>query len=608
MIDYPHSRMKEKIVTRETAAALREEWRMAGKRVGFTSGVFDILHPGHIEYLETARAQADVLIVGINSDTSVRGNKGEQRPINGEQQRAEVLAGLQAVDLVFIFSELNNNRNVELLKPDLYLKAGDYEASQLSSKPLVESYGGEVRLVPFRAGHSTSDIISRISSAAITADGPNSTYETQPAIFVDRDGTINEHVEYLSDPKLFKEIPGSFAALKSLRDAGYRIVVVTNQPGIGLGYFPREDFFAVNREMMRQATKSGLVIDKIYFCPHSKSDACECRKPLPYFLQRAERELNVDLAQSFMIGDMSSDVQTGKNGGCRTVLVQTGRGGDDGICEAKADLESKSLAEAAVWILQQGPVKVRAATTAGALVEGKVAEAVTRFSGAVGHDFNTILGSILGCAALIGQRTAGRDGKSNVGDILAMLRKAANRGLALSRRLMSVAGREDDQKTRKSLRSCVGAVVELLASSHGQECHFEVLCPQDIEIDLADSTVAQMLLELGENALDSMQGLPERFIVFHIDRVEVREHAPLLEIAPGTYGRVSIVDHGDGFEPLDEDRVVQTTISSKSAHLGRGLGLSMLMAQSVMKQHGGAVTLASRRKAGTNISLYFPVA
>jgi len=599
--------MKEKIVTRERAATLREEFRRAGKRVGFTSGVFDILHPGHVEYLENARAQVDVLIVGLNSDASVRANKGEQRPINGEQQRAEVLAGLQSVDFVFGFGERNNNRNVELLKPDLYLKAGDYDESQLSSKPLVESYGGEVRLVPFRAGLSTSGIIERISAAAVTADGPAIAYERRPAVFVDRDGTINEHVEYLSDPKLFKEIPGSFAALKSLRDAGYRIVVVTNQPGIGLGYYAREDFFAVNREMMRQASKQGLSIDKIYFCPHSKADNCECRKPLPHFLKRAERELNVDLAQSFMVGDMSSDVQTGKNGGCRSVLVKTGRGGDDGICEAKADAEVSSLPQAAEWILQQGPVKTGAANTQVALPEGKVEEAVTKLSGVIGHDFNTILGSILGCAALIGQRTAGRDGKSSVGDILSMLRKAANRGLALSRRLMSVAGPDEDEKTRKSLRSCVDAVVELLASSHGQECHFEVLVPEDVEVELADSTVAQMLLELGENALDAMQGLPERFILFHIDRVEVREDAALLEVAPGTYGRVSIVDHGDGAEPFDDDGVVHTTVSAKSAHLGRGLGLSMLMAKSVMKKHGGTVTLASRRKAGTNISLYFPV-
>lgn len=600
--------MKKKIVTRDKASALREEFRKAGKRVGFTSGVFDIIHPGHVEYLEAARAEVDVLIVGVNSDASVRGNKGEDRPISGEAQRAEVVAGLQAVDLVFVFGEQNNNTNVEALKPDLYLKAGDYGSEQLSSKPIVESYGGQVQIVPFRAGHSTSGIISRILAAAKTSDGQVVEHERRPAVFVDRDGTINEHVEYLSDPALFKEIPGSFLALKSLRDMGYRIVVVSNQPGIGLGYFSREDFFAVNREMMRQATKNGCSFDKIYFCPHSKADGCECRKPSTYFLTRAERELNVDLASSFVVGDMSSDVQLGKNGGCRTVLVKTGRGGDDGICEAKADAEVASLAEAAEWISRQGPVAVTALPMKRPSPEGPVTDAVTKLSGSLGHDFSTILGSILGCAALIGQRTAGRDGKSSVGDLLSMLRKAANRGLALSRRLVSVGGGGDDEKTRKSLHSCVESVAELMASSHGGECHIEIVCPQDVEVEVADSTVAQMLLELSENALDAMQGLPERFIFFHIDRVQVESDAALLEVSPGAYGRVSIVDHGDGREPLEDDGFVQTTIPTKGSHLGRGLGLSMLMAKSVMKKHGGTVTLASRRGTGTNISLYFPVA
>ncbi len=600
--------MKDKIVTRQRAADLCEEFRRAGKKVGFTSGVFDIIHPGHVEYLEAARAEVDALIVGVNSDSSVRGNKGELRPICGEAQRAEVVAGLQAVDLVFIFGEPNNNANVEALKPDLYLKAGDYGSEQLSSKPIVESYGGQAKIVPFRAGHSTTSIIDRIVAAARTSDGQHIERERRPAVFVDRDGTINEHVEYLSDPALFKEIPGSFAALKSLRDLGYRIVIVTNQPGIGLGYFSREDFFAVNREMMRQATKSGCAIDKIYFCPHSKADGCLCRKPSTHFLERAEQELNVDLARSFVIGDMSSDVQLGKNGGCRSVLVKTGRGGDDGICEAKADAEVASLAEAAAWIAQQGPVAVSETVAMAGDELHPVSDAVTKLSGSLGHDFSTILGSILGCAALIGQRTAGRDGKSSVGDLLAMLRRAANRGLALSRRLVSVAEGGEDHRVRKSLISCIESVVELVTSSHGSSCHIEVVCSEDVEVEVADSTVAQLLLELCENALDAMQDLPERFIFFHVDRVQVEKDAALLEVKPGEYGRVSIVDHGDGAEPLDDDGVIQTSFPVKGSHLGRGLGLSMLMAKSVMKKHGGTVTLASRRGAGTNISLYFPVA
>lgn len=584
---------------------LREAYRAAGKRVGFTSGVFDILHPGHVEYLEAARAQVDALIVGVNSDSSVKANKGDSRPINGESQRAEVLAGLQAIDAVFVFSELNNNTNVQLLKPDLYLKAGDYSAEKLTSKAIVEEHGGSVQLVPFRAGASTTDIIDRISVSARTESGSEIKHERRPAIFVDRDGTINEHVEYLSDPKLFKEIPGSFAALKQLQDLGYRIVVVTNQPGIGLGYFSREDFFAVNREMMRQASRAGLAIDRIYFCQHSKADGCDCRKPATRFLVRAEHDLNVDLANSFVVGDMSSDVQLGKNGGCRTVLVKTGRGGDDGICDAKADFEAPSLEKAAEWIAQQGKVGVGAGRAAQRQPSQGHAEldVMSKLAGTIGHDFNALLGSVLGCATLIGQKTSGRDGRSSVEDLLEMLRKAANRGLALSKRLVAVAGESDTDLTRKTLLSCVEAVVGLLASTHGDECLIEVMAPSDVEVEIADFTVVQMLLELCENSLEAMQGLPERFILFHVERLELGDEARSLDLQPGTYGRVSLIDHGEGLDITEPQSVFQP---GKAGSLGRGLGLSMLMAKSIMKKHGGTVTVASRRQAGTNISLYFP--
>jgi rfaE bifunctional protein nucleotidyltransferase chain/domain len=224
-------------ISREEAIQLRDEYRKAGKTVGFTSGVFDLLHAGHVEYLTRASEVVDVLIVGVNADSSVRSNKGELRPINPECQRAEVVAGLRAVAHVFVFDELNNNVNIELLKPDVYIKAGDYSADRLTSRHIVESYGGRVEILPFKKGHSTTSIIDKISVAAITREGPRIAHPRAPAVFVDRDGTINEHIEYLSDPKRFAEIPGSFAALKHLRDLGYRIIIVTNQPGIGLGYF-----------------------------------------------------------------------------------------------------------------------------------------------------------------------------------------------------------------------------------------------------------------------------------------------------------------------------------------------------------------------------------
>jgi rfaE bifunctional protein nucleotidyltransferase chain/domain len=339
--------MKEKIIEREKAVAIKTALSAEGKKVGFTSGVFDIVHAGHVEYLEYAKSLVDILFVGINSDASVKQNKGDARPINSERLRAEVIAGLQAVDYVFVFGERNNNINTEMLAPDVYIKAGDYSPERLSSKDIVERHGGRIELVPFKKGLSTTSVIEKIQLAAVSEDGEKISYSNRPAVFIDRDGTINEHVEYLSEPSKFREIPGAYKGIKRLQDLGFRIVVVTNQAGIGLGYFSREDLYAVNREMMKQASQQGCSFDKIYFCPHSKADNCECRKPGTYFIERAERDLSIDVRKSFVIGDMTSDIKFGLDAGAQTVLVKTGRGGEDGMFSVVPHHTAKDLLEAA---------------------------------------------------------------------------------------------------------------------------------------------------------------------------------------------------------------------------------------------------------------------
>jgi len=601
--------MSTRVISREEAVSLRDNYRQVGKTVGFTSGVFDLLHAGHVEYLEQAGQQVDILIVGVNADSSVKSNKGELRPINPQAQRAEVVGSVRSVAHVFVFDERNNNVNIELLKPDLYIKAGDYTADKLTSTHIVESYGGRVEIIPFKEGCSTTSIIEKIATSAITQEGPSVMLRRAPAVFVDRDGTINEHVEYLSEPKRLVEIPKSFTALKRLKEIGYRIIIVTNQPGIGLGYFSKEDFFAVNREMMRQATSAGAAIDKIYFCPHSKAEKCECRKPDPYFLKRAAQEMNVDLAGSYVIGDMTSDVQFGKNGGCRSILVQTGRGGDDGMYEVTPDYAARDLSDAAAWIEKQGirvhPVAEEHATT---ITTEELPQGGDKLASSVSADFNNIFGSILGCATLIAQKAGVEASGPGVEDAVHILRKAANRGLAISKKLNNLLFSGDASRGRKSLRSCIESVVELLSSSHGDECQIEVVCPQDVEVEMADFAIVQMLLELCENSLDAMKSLPERFILFHVERVEIEEKAPAIELAPGAYAKVSLVDHGDGIDPAQHEVVFQPFSSSKRMEDGTAIGLSLSMAKAVMKKHGGTITLASQPKAGTNISLYFPVA
>jgi D-beta-D-heptose 7-phosphate kinase/D-beta-D-heptose 1-phosphate adenosyltransferase len=146
----------------DEAERLVRDWRAAGRCVVFTNGVFDILHPGHVRYLQAARAEGDVLIVGVNSDRSVRANKGPSRPVNGEGERAEVLAALACVDAVVIFDEETPAEIIRRLQPDILVKGADWPADQIVGRETVEARGGRVVRVPVEQGFSTSSIIERV--------------------------------------------------------------------------------------------------------------------------------------------------------------------------------------------------------------------------------------------------------------------------------------------------------------------------------------------------------------------------------------------------------------------------------------------------------------
>ena len=133
-----------------------------GKKVVFTNGVFDILHVGHLTYLEEARELGDVLIVGVNSDRSVKTNKVDKRPINSEKNRAEMLLGLKFVDFTVIFDEKTPENLLDLLKPDIHVKGGDYKKEDLPETEIVEKNGGEVKILSFVDNISTTEIINKI--------------------------------------------------------------------------------------------------------------------------------------------------------------------------------------------------------------------------------------------------------------------------------------------------------------------------------------------------------------------------------------------------------------------------------------------------------------
>ncbi len=140
----------------------REQWRTNGQRVVFTNGCFDLLHPGHVRYLQQARALGDALIVGLNSDRSVRELKGASRPILKEAERAEVMAALACVDFVTVFDEATPHALIAALTPDILVKGGDWSIENIVGRAEVEAADGQVMSLPFVDGVSTSEIIQRI--------------------------------------------------------------------------------------------------------------------------------------------------------------------------------------------------------------------------------------------------------------------------------------------------------------------------------------------------------------------------------------------------------------------------------------------------------------
>lgn len=158
--------MDHKIATWETALELRRRAKAEGRKVVFTNGVFDILHRGHVEYLAQARAMGDLLMVGLNSDASVKRIKGPSRPVNQQDDRAIVLSALACVDCVVVFDEDTPQKLIELLVPDVLVKGADWKAEEIVGANVVLGNGGRVETVELVPGRSTSNVIMKIAEIA----------------------------------------------------------------------------------------------------------------------------------------------------------------------------------------------------------------------------------------------------------------------------------------------------------------------------------------------------------------------------------------------------------------------------------------------------------
>jgi len=156
--------MKDKIILRKNIEKKIKSLKHEKKKIVFTNGCFDILHPGHVEYLRKAKSFGDLLIVGVNSDQSIGKLKGSNRPINNWKSRTKVLEGLESVDYIVNLSENDPIKLIEKIKPDIHVKGGDYEAKSLLEHKTVLENGGKVKIVKFVKGYSTTTIIDRIKN------------------------------------------------------------------------------------------------------------------------------------------------------------------------------------------------------------------------------------------------------------------------------------------------------------------------------------------------------------------------------------------------------------------------------------------------------------
>ena len=184
------------------------------------------------------------------------------------------------------------------------------------------------------------------------------------AVFLDRDGTVNEEVGYLKDLEKLRLIPGAGSAIKRLHEAGFLVVLVTNQAGVARGYFPETLVHEAHKRLDEMLGREGARIDAVYYCPHhptagnsAYTTACDCRKPGTGLIDQATRDFQIEVKHSYVVGDKWSDVELGQRAGAHTVLVQSGYAPDDpGNVRPEhvkeADFIARSLVEAAEWIIE----------------------------------------------------------------------------------------------------------------------------------------------------------------------------------------------------------------------------------------------------------------
>jgi rfaE bifunctional protein nucleotidyltransferase chain/domain len=309
------------------------------KPVVFTNGVFDVLHRGHVNYLHEARKLGGSLVLAVNADASARMlGKGPDRPLNKAEDRAAVLAGLASVSLVTFFDERTPVELIKEVRPDIYVKGGDYDMETLEETRVVRGWGGESIAIPFVDGYSTTSLVKRIRAGDGSGAG-------RKAAFLDRDGVINVDKAYVHTWDEFEFAPGAVEAMKALKDAGYALVVITNQSGIARGKYTEAQYQALTEQLKAYLAQAGAAVEAVYHCPHHPSGKvaefakeCDCRKPEPGMILQAAKELGLSLADSILVGDKPSDIEAARKAGVgKAYIVQSDNEESTGeLCGADA--------------------------------------------------------------------------------------------------------------------------------------------------------------------------------------------------------------------------------------------------------------------------------
>lgn len=333
------------------AANLATKLAVLPRPLVMTNGVFDVLHRGHVSYLHRAAELGASLLVAVNSDASARMlGKGSDRPLNLAEDRAYVLAGLESVDLLTFFDTPTPVQLIKAVRPDIYVKGGDYEMETLEETRVVQSWGGKSVAIPFVDGFSTTSLVNRIRQ-------PQSVL--RKAAFLDRDGVINKDKAYVHRWEDFEFVPGAIEGMRKLQDSGYTLVIVTNQSGLARGYYTEQDYLQLTEELRQYLACLDVQLAGVYHCPHHPKGTvpaisidCNCRKPAPGMLIKAASELCLSLPDSILIGDKPSDIEAARAAGVGRAYIVESENTGSGCKDVPANGYYANLLECATALMQ----------------------------------------------------------------------------------------------------------------------------------------------------------------------------------------------------------------------------------------------------------------